>query len=180
MSRTPIAFHADDISNLSRVLRRELAERAEIPSHLEFLNILARAIGHGNFQEFRTSALQTTPAEPGPAPAMEPAEKRRMERLLRCFDGEGRLERWPKKRSEQVLALWILWARVPAGQTYSEAEIGGKLREWHTFHDHALLRRELCDLGLMQRTPDGSVYRRVEREMPAEALAVARRVPKAA
>jgi len=196
MSRTPIAFHADDIASLSRTLRRELAERGDVPSHLELLNIFARAIGHRNFQEFRASAMRAQAPAAAPEPQAaggrgagpmaeaaadpSPAERRRMERLLRRFDDEGRLERWPKKRSEQVLALWVLWARVPAGETFSEAEFGLKLREWHTFEDHALLRRELCDLGLMWRTPDGSVYRRVEREMPAEALAVARRVRQAA
>lgn len=43
---------------------------------------------------------------------------------------------------------------------YSEAQINQILKENHTFGDHALLRRELCDAGFLFRTPDGQIYRR--------------------
>jgi hypothetical protein len=42
----------------------------------------------------------------------------------------------------------------------------------HRFGDSALLRRELFDGGWVSRTPDGSDYRRIEREPPPEALAL--------
>ena len=46
----------------------------------------------------------------------------------------------------------------------------------HLFGDPVLLRRELCDLGLLWRTPDCRAYRRVERRPPPEALELLRRV----
>ena len=50
------------------------------------------------------------------------------------------------------------------------------MRDRHLFGDHALLRRELCDMGLLSRTPNGSVYRRIERPMPPDAAIVARKL----
>ena len=38
----------------------------------------------------------------------------------------------------------------------------------------ALLRRLLCDHGLMTRTRDGRIYRRIEQKPPAEAVALIR------
>jgi len=44
--------------------------------------------------------------------------------------------------------------------------------ERHGGGDHAILRRSLCDGGLVSRTRDGRVYRRVERRPPPEAAAL--------
>ena len=57
----------------------------------------------------------------------------------------------------------------------SEPEVNSMLRDWHEYEDYALLRRELCDLDMMRRTPNGRVYRRVEHDMPAEARLLAER-----
>ena len=50
-----------------------------------------------------------------------------------------------------------------------EEELNRLLRAAHLFGDHALLRRELCDRGLVARTKDGREYRRVERQPSPEA-----------
>ncbi|ENU4134659.1 DUF2087 domain-containing protein [Pseudomonas aeruginosa] len=50
------------------------------------------------------------------------------------------------------------------------------LKSWHNFGDHALLRREICDAGLVSRTRDGSVYLRMELPMPPLAQAIARQI----
>jgi hypothetical protein len=172
MPRTSLPFHAPDVSQLARTLRGQLAGRDGLPGHVELLNMLARSAGYRNFQHFRSAAPQ--PAVP---PAAEgPADERRAARLLRCFDDEGRLARWPSKRSEQVLALWLLWARIPARAEFTEREISARLAALNGFGDHAMLRRDMCDLGLMRRTRDGRVYARVEQPMPAEALALQRRL----
>lgn len=103
--------------------------------------------------------------------ATEPVSRRKLERVWRCFDETGRLQRWPSKRSEQLLALWIVWSQLPRGQQFSELEINSMLAGWHDFDDHALLRRDLIDLGLMQRTPNGAIYRVVNAEIPPDAAA---------
>jgi hypothetical protein len=172
MSRTALPFHAPDVSQLAKALRSQLAGRDGLPGHVEVLNILARSAGYRNFQHFRSAA-----ARPLPLPAPEaPADERRAARLLRCFDADGRLARWPSKRSEQVLALWVLWARIPARVVFTEREISARLAALNGFEDHALLRREMCELGLMRRTRDGSAYSRVEQAMPTEARALLHRL----
>ncbi|NIX77627.1 DUF2087 domain-containing protein [Microvirga terricola] len=170
MSRTALPFHAKDISALARSLRYQLAEREAMPGHVELLNMLARSIGHRNFQQLRAQAraaqrLNTLPAEP------EPVDFRRVARLARCYDATGCLQRWPGKQSERIIALWVLWSRLPAKEDLSEPEVNMRLQAMHSFGDHALLRRELCDFGLMGRTRDCRTYWRVEQRMPAEAVA---------
>ena len=53
MPRTFLPFAVDDISALARSLRDQLAARTEPPGHVEMLNMLARAAGDRNFQQFR-------------------------------------------------------------------------------------------------------------------------------
>lgn len=93
---------------------------------------------------------------------------KRIARVRRCFDATGRLQRWPTKRSEQLLALWGVWALIPSDTRFDESEISALLRSWHDYEDYALVRRELIELDLMRRTPDGRVYRRVDHAMPEE------------
>ncbi len=105
------------------------------------------------------------------------AERSRVERVWRCFDETGRLQRWPSKRSEQELVLWIIWSMLPDGTRFNEAEFSSLLRAWHDFEDYALLRRDLADLDLVRRTPDGSVYRKVSHDIPDIVRIAAARFP---
>jgi hypothetical protein len=98
-------------------------------------------------------------------------DRRKLERVWRCFDDKGRLQRWPKKRSEQILVLWIVWSQLPKNVQLSELEVKSMLGGWHDFDDHALLRRDLVDLGLMQRTPNGAIYRVANADVPPDAAA---------
>ena len=174
MSRTTLPFHANDISAVARSLRQQLAGRDAAPGHVELLNMLARSIGHRNFQHLRAQLSAHERLNAPPAPEAEPIDYRRIERLARCYDARSRLQRWPRKRSEQLIALWVLWSRLPVREELSESQVNERLQVLHGFGDHALLRRELCDLGLMERARDGRVYRRVEQPMPADALALLR------
>src|SRR5690606_12337188 len=104
-------------------------------------------------------------------PATAGVDRRRLERVWRCFNAAGRLQHWPSKRSEQILALWIVWSQLPKNEQFSELEINSMLAGWHDLGDHALLRRDLVDLGLLQRTPNGAVYRVANADVPADAAA---------
>ena len=173
MSRILLPFHSDDISALARSLNGQLAKCERLPGHVELLNMLARATGCRNFQHFRAqNAARERLDNPPPAPTA--VDHARVLRLLRHFDADGRLLRWPGKFSDREPCLWVLWSRLPARQTFTEAEISRLLQALHRFGDHALLRRELCDRGLATRTADGRVYRRIERKPSAEALALIR------
>jgi len=68
----------------------------------------------------------------------------------------------------------VLWAGFPSRCSLAEAEVKTLLNRLHAFGDDALLRRALCDHGLVVRTSDGRAYRRIERRPPAEAAALLR------
>jgi hypothetical protein len=108
----------------------------------------------------------------GEAPA--PIDYVALQRLSRYFDANGRWIRWPTKFSHQDPCLWVLWSKVPPRKTFSEREINALLLANHLFEDPALLRRELSERGMLTRTLDGRVYRRVERTPPQTALALIR------
>jgi hypothetical protein len=175
MSRMHLPYVASDISELARHLRAELRELARPPSHVEMLNLLARAAGFRNYQHLRadTAARARLEAPPTPAPEIDHGA---LERLARHFDVCGRLARWPKKQSQQLPCIWVLWSRIPPRQVFTEREISERLAAEHTFGDHALLRRELCNYKLVDRPIDGSAYQRVERAPPPQAAALIRAV----
>lgn len=173
MSRIPLPLHAEDISQFARSLGSQLAAKGAVPGHLELLNMLARSGGFRNFQHLRATARPGQPARAQQAAApVAPVSAERLKRLARLFDGEGRLLRWPSRRGMEQSCLWVVWSRVPARRYMSEPELREVLAGAHVFGDHALLRRGLCDLGLMTRTPDGRVYRRVEARPTPEAAAL--------
>ena len=78
--------------------------------------------------------------------------------LKNHLDHEGRLTLWPSKRTVQLAALGYLATKFEAGKVYSEKEINTLLKQFHTFNDSALLRRELYERGLLNRVKDGSEY----------------------
>ena len=173
MSKTAIPFSADDVSGLAKALRAQLLARETVPGHLELLNMLARASGRRNFQHLRAEAMETPP--PAPATSAAPLDQKRVERVERCF-AQGRLTRWPSRREDQVLALWGVWSKLPAGRSFDERQVSAFIAGLHDFGDHALLRRELVISRLMDRTTDGAVYRRVERRPPPEAAGLIARL----
>ena len=71
---------------------------------------------------------------------------------------EGRLKRWPKKDHEKQFVLEYLQGKFSTGAKYRESEVNAILKEWHLFGDHALLRREMYDRYLLNRTADGKEY----------------------
>jgi hypothetical protein len=74
------------------------------------------------------------------------------------LDSEGRLIAWPSKRSLQRIALDYLASKFEVGHVYTEKEVNALLNQHHTFGDAALLRRELFELGKLNRERDGSAY----------------------
>lgn len=171
MPRTAIPFAAADVSELARSLRKELAARDHVPGHVEFLNMLARAAGRRNFQHLRADAVAEGRLGRAVPPA-PPVDHRRVLRTARHFDALGRLVRWPGKASERQLCLWVLWSRIPARTVFGEPQVNAMIEACHLFGDYAVLRRGLCDDGLVSRTIDGREYRRVERRPPPEAAAL--------
>lgn len=174
MSRTTHGYGVADISALAKSIKRDLDGRADRPGHVEILNMLARAAGFRNYQHLKAvSQAEARLAEPAPAPVV--VDLARVASVMRCFDAGGVLARWPSKRSLQELCLWRMWAALPARTDMDEAGVNRLIRARHSFGDYALIRRELVDMGLIWRTVDGRIYRRIERQPPPEAIELIRR-----
>ena len=189
MTRTVVPYAAPDLSALARLLERALADHhithGRLPGHVEMMNLLARGAGRRNLQELQAEAARrASPADasgaappppagdfwfdapelldPATTPAISPlALTDRRAKTLKCFDFSGRLARWPLKLSQQRLAMWVLWTRFDARRVYTEAEVNHVLKAWHTYGDHATLRRELVNHRLMERKSDCSEYRKL-------------------
>lgn len=166
MPRTLIGYQVADISVAARSLREQLQKFDRLPSHVELLNMMARAAGYKNFQHLRA---QSEAGASAPAPAVvAKVDVDAIEKAARYFDPDGRLKQWPSKDSQARLCLWVLWSRVPADARMTERQISELLKAQNTFGDHALLRRALASYGFVKRTPSGSSYRRIEQAPPPE------------
>jgi len=83
------------------------------------------------------------------------------EELAPYLDDQRCVKTWPSKRNKksvQTLVLRYLASKLEPGTNYSEREINQLLQRHHTFGDPALLRRELFESGLVNRTRDGFSY----------------------
>ncbi|HEY0682310.1 MAG TPA: DUF2087 domain-containing protein [Steroidobacter sp.] len=171
MSRAALSLQISDLSGFAKSLREQLGKLPEPPGHVEMLNLLCRSAGFRNYQHCKgvmeaRQRLDAPPAVQAPAPA--PVDYALIERAMRQFDAQGRLMRWPTRSNLQDLCLWVLWSRLPNRITLTEKQISELIKRWHAFGDHALLRRALIAWRLVQRTLDGSEYRRIEQKPPAE------------
>lgn len=174
MSRVPVPLRSPDISTFARSVAHQMKSRGHAPSHVELMNMLAKAAGFQNFQHLRAS--HSAGRRLDTEPIIETVDHRLVERALNQFDDLGRLVSWPSRRQVQVLCLWQLWSFVPAGASLREKEINLLLQEGHCFSDPALLRRELFSLGLLHRNRDCSDYRRQEQQPPLEARDLIKRL----
>lgn len=177
MPREQTPLVAADLSTFAKALRAQWAARHEsgtgVPSHVELLNLVARAAGHRNVQALRAAAPHAAPRAAAPLRGpRDPALSEAADRALRQFDAAGRLARWPTKRAIQILVLWGLWLRLDTKRRYSEREVNEVLNAHHSFGDHCLLRRELVEMKLLTRTPGGAEYRKLPARPDAEVVAL--------
>lgn len=168
MTRSLYSLPVADVSAFAKALKTPLDERhaqgKPPPSHLELLNLLARAAGLRNYQTLRATAptlAATAPAQPVTlVPAPEPAASLSptARKALLQFDPQGRLVRLPNKLSVQRMCMWWLWTHFEVRRHYTEKEVNQVLNAHHTFGDQATLRRELINMKLLGRKPDCSDY----------------------
>ncbi len=85
--------------------------------------------------------------------------------LAAYLDDAGRVTRWPTRTAPREVVLIHLAGHVEYGTEYTESDLNALLDEWHTFNDAAVLRRALCDAGLLARERDGSRYRRTRPDL---------------
>jgi hypothetical protein len=175
MPRIAVPIFIADISNFARRLAAQL-DSVNPPSHVQFLNIIARAAEHKNYQALLANQKAQAKIEAKPA-TREATDFKRVEAALRCFDDEGVMQQWPAKHQTQTLCLWALWASFPRAETImTEKEVNALLNKLHTFRDAALLRRELWAAKLISRDQDCSNYLRLETAPQPEARELIRQV----
>jgi hypothetical protein len=80
----------------------------------------------------------------------------------RFLDSDGRVKQCPRKAADKQLVLAYLAGKFEFGRNYHELEVNEILKQWHTFGDWPLLRRELFDQGFFDRNARGTDYRRRE------------------
>lgn len=78
--------------------------------------------------------------------------------LKNYLDPEGRLKNWPSKRALKNIALQFLAEKFIQHRFYSEKEINAILNSAHIFSDPALLRRELYEAKILNRTLNCQLY----------------------
>jgi hypothetical protein len=78
-------------------------------------------------------------------------------RLLRPFLREGRIVRWPARQQKRRLLLSEVARSFPPGRRIQEKDVDFLLHQF--WPDHCQLRRELVELGLLNRK--NGVYWRV-------------------
>ncbi|PJF32041.1 MAG: hypothetical protein CUN52_01995 [Phototrophicales bacterium] len=82
-------------------------------------------------------------------------------RIHHYLDEQGRVVRFPvskKNRKDQTIILEYLAEKFEIGKVYTERDVNELLKQWHTFGDWALLRRELFERGYINRKADCSEY----------------------
>ncbi len=86
-----------------------------------------------------------------------------MKELQKLLNAEGQVLRWPTKPKEKTLVIEYLASKFLFDQDYSEQDVNEVLKEWHTFSDWALLRRELFERGFLDREKNGSSYKKTQK-----------------
>ena len=80
------------------------------------------------------------------------------EKLRNFLDENGKLINYPSKRKFKILSWFYLASKFESGRKYTEKEVNELLRDWHTFDDWAMLRRDLYDSRFLNRENDGMFY----------------------
>lgn len=162
----PMPFMAADISALAKSLRKQLMACEQFPTHVEMLNLLARANGYQNFQQLKAEQDNSTLPVAEPDSFAVTAAQASQSQLdvaipakLRPFMDEAYvLRQWPTRFALQQQSLWFFWCRFRYGVEYTEAEVNALLKPFIGFGDHPLIRRELVNKSLLGRTMDGGRY----------------------
>lgn len=80
------------------------------------------------------------------------------------LDAEMKLKVWPSKPDKKQLAIEYLAEKFEYDKEYMEKEVSDIIRANHTFNDHPMLRRELINRKLLERTSNGAKYWRAKSE----------------
>jgi hypothetical protein len=81
------------------------------------------------------------------------------ENELRGFLDRGlKLKQLPSKTAKKIIALQYVSEKFVPDREYEESEVNEIIKNIITFDDHTLVRRELADAKLLNRSKDGRKY----------------------
>ncbi len=80
------------------------------------------------------------------------------QKVLSTFIKRGRLVKIPSQQKKLLVVLAEIVKAFEEGKTYSEREVNITIADYND--DFATLRRALVEFGFLERTKDGSVYKR--------------------
>ncbi len=190
MPKVNHAYQVPDIGALARHLCRATVNDETRPlwAHSRWLNELAKAAGQPNYQAWLArlqvdaapAPVPVVPAVPEPPPSagLDSLARLRVIRAAGQFDAQGKLIRWPAKRSVSDAILWPLWMRFDAKRDYSEKEVTAILADLNRFGDPVTLRRGLINAKLLAREADCSRYWKLSARPDAESAALMAEVRK--
>ena len=82
--------------------------------------------------------------------------------VKRFLNDQGHVSIWPKKQNDKELVIAFLATKFEFYKSYHEREVNEILKQWHTFNDWPLLRRELFERGYLDRNRSGTNYQRLK------------------
>ena len=82
--------------------------------------------------------------------------------VKRFLNDQGHVSIWPKKQNDKELVIAFLATKFEFDKSYHEREVNEILKQWHTFNDWPLLRRELFERGYLDRNRSGTNYQRLK------------------
>jgi len=82
--------------------------------------------------------------------------------LKRFINSSEQVVVWPAKQAYKELVVEYLATKFDFGKSYHEIEVNEVLKQWHTFGDWPLLRRELFERGYLDRNRSGTSYTRLK------------------
>ena len=88
--------------------------------------------------------------------------------VMKFLDEEGKIRLYPSKRKKKIDVLGYLIEKFQGNRDYTEQEVNEVIGKYHTFNDVCYLRRELVEIGYLNRTRDCSKYWRKEKEINRE------------
>ena len=82
--------------------------------------------------------------------------------LKKYLDEEGKVTIYPSKSKNKMLIVEYLASKFELDRSYTEKEVNEILKQYHTFNDWALLRKDLFEAEFLGRSSNGSVYWKIE------------------
>ena len=86
-----------------------------------------------------------------------------MKEVINNFlDSNGKIKVWPGKRKNQDIILEYISSKFEYDVDYTEKEVNTIINKNHSFNDYAIIRRELFNMGYINRTIDGLKYWKIK------------------